>query len=99
MDTILVGMWSASIVCHLVEFLGLITGVSYNKLGFLTTATTLHTFGCIFLLMSLLDNFAYTFNLWCFVFFSYVPAAWEVWNGFVFLLWEYDIMSKVELRL
>ncbi|GMI61457.1 hypothetical protein ScalyP_jg2976 [Parmales sp. scaly parma] len=99
MDTVLTTMWTGSLVAHLIEYVGLFTGISYNRFGYYTLSVTCHFLGSFFLLCGMLDNWQYAIFCWVFVLFSYLPALLESCNIFIFVLFEYDIMNKVEIRV
>lgn len=94
-----IATWGTSVGCHFVELLGIFTGVSIKKVGMHITSCVCHGLGAFLLLCGVFDAWDYRYLMWCFGLFSIAPAIVEFYHMLYFLVFDYNIMKKVEIRV
>lgn len=92
-------MWVASLMCHCFEWVGLLFGVSINCIRIHTFSIVCHFLGSFMLLCGSIDAWDYRYFLWIFGIFSYPPAFLELYRAFSFVVWDYNLMKQIEIRV
>jgi hypothetical protein len=98
-DATFYGMWVASLAGHIIEFIGMLSGVSLTKIGNYCYSITSHSVGSLLLLCAMADAWDYRVMIWCFVLFSILPAMAEFFYIVKFVFHDYDLMSHLDVRV
>ena len=92
-------LWGVSIGCHVIELAGLLLGVSFRKVGTALVSIACRGVGSFLLLCAAFDGWDYRFAIWCFGLFSAGPAILELYHIFYYVVFDYDIMKRIEIRV
>jgi len=98
-DDVLVSMWSVSLGCHGIQLLGLMGGVSLKSITTHLYSCVCSLLGAFLILSALADAWDYKFLVWCFILFSYCPAAVELLHIGRFIVFDYNLMKQIEIRV
>ncbi|GMH72576.1 hypothetical protein TL16_g05953 [Triparma laevis f. inornata] len=92
-------MWVASIGCHMVEFFGVLFGMSLKSIQVHVFSIFCRLLGSFLLLLGLMDSWDYRYYIWIFGLFSYAPALTEIWCIFRFVVFDFNLMKQIEIRV
>ncbi|GMH55983.1 hypothetical protein TrST_g5169 [Triparma strigata] len=92
-------MWAASLVCHVIEFVGVLGGTSLKSMQVHVFSVFCHILGSFLLLLGLMDSWDYRYFIWLFGLFSFAPALAEIYCIFRFIIFDFNLMNKIEIRV
>mmetsp|Transcript_10253 Transcript_10253/g.20441 ORF Transcript_10253/g.20441 Transcript_10253/m.20441 type:complete len:155 (-) Transcript_10253:69-533(-) len=91
--------WFVSLVCHFIEGVGVFFGTSLKSVATHGFSIFCHLLGSFLLVLGIMDSWDYRYYIWNFALFSFVPALIELYCIITFIIFDYNLMKQIEIRV